>query len=233
MKETTESSLIQEGLLGRFTPILRGMAEEALRRYTTEESVLRAPHLCMMERSAILALCKFMCVSQKICSVNLDLLFGLVKSNIEFGVKTNIIITLADLFNRFPNLLNERVHEIFMLLHDRDIHVRQQGLMVITHLILNDMLKLKGEIVDICKLLEDPNDRIKEQVKLFLHELHSKHSNTIYNLFPKAISRLSKEFQDLPKEEFENIARNLLCYIKQDSHNLALIESLCKKLKNS
>ena len=27
--------------------------------------------------------------------------------------------------------------------------------MVITHLILNDMLKLKGEIVDICMLLED------------------------------------------------------------------------------
>ena len=34
--------------------------------------------------------------------------------------------------------------------------------MVITHLILNDMLKLKGEIVDICMLLEDENDRIKE-----------------------------------------------------------------------
>jgi hypothetical protein len=105
--------------------------------------------------------------------------------------------------------------------------------MVITHLILNDMLKLKGEIVDICKLLEDEDDRIKEQVKLFLHELHSKGTHIIYNLFPKAISRLSKEFQDLSKDEFENIARNLLTYIKQDGQTLSLIESLCKKLKNS
>ena len=69
--------------------------------------------------------------------------------------------------------------------------------MVITHLILNDMLKLKGEIVDICMMLEDEDDRIKDQVKLFLHELHTKGTHVIYNLFPKAISRLSNEFCDL------------------------------------
>jgi condensin complex subunit 1 len=88
--------------------------------------------------------------------------------------------------------------------------------MVITHLILNDMLKLRGEIVDICMLLEDEDERIRDQVKLFLHELHSKGNHIIYNLFPKAITRLSKEFEKLSKEEFENIAKNLIAYIKQD-----------------
>ena len=151
-----------------------------------------------------------MCVSPSICQENLDLVFGLVKSNIEFGVKANIIISLADLFNRFPNTMNERVKDMFMLLHDPQVHVRQQALMVITHLILNDMLKLKGEIVDICMMLEDPNDRIKDQVKLFLHELHTKGTHVIYNLFPKAIGRLSKEFKNLSKDEFENIAKNLV-----------------------
>ena len=56
----------------------------------------------------------------------------------------------------------EHQKEIFELLHDRNVHVRQQALMVITHLILNDMLKLKGEIVDICMLLEDSDDRIRD-----------------------------------------------------------------------
>ena len=63
--------------------------------------------------------------------------------------------------------------------------------MVITHLVLNDMLKLKGQIVDIVMLLHDPDEKIKDQVKLFLHELHSKGQHIIYNLFPNAISRLS------------------------------------------
>lgn len=115
-----------------------------------------------MERSAILALCKFMCVSSKICQENLELIFGILRSKIDFGVKANIIISLGDLFNRFPNCLNERTNEIFRLLHDEQNHVRRQALMVITHLVLNDMLKLKGEIVDICMLLEDPDERIKD-----------------------------------------------------------------------
>ena len=34
--------------------------------------------------------------------------------------------------------------------------------MVITHLILNDMLKLRGEIVDICRLLDDEDERIRD-----------------------------------------------------------------------
>jgi len=214
-------------LLGRFTPLIKGVVNEALLRYTTPESALKAPQLVMIERSAILALSKFMCVSPRICAENLDLLFKLLHSNIEFGVKMNIIITVADLVNRFPNQLNERNKEIFMLLHDSKVHVRQQALMVITHLILNDMLKLQGEIVDICMLLEDEDERIKDQVKLFLHELHSKGNHIIYNLFPKAISRLSKEFDHLQKEEFENIARNLLKYINKDTQTMTLLERLC------
>ena len=116
LEDITNSSLIQEGLLGRFTPILKAVAAEALARYTSQESVLRAPHLCILERSAILALCEYMCVSPKICQENLDIIFALVRSNIEFGVKANIIITCADLFNRYPNLLHERVKDIFALL---------------------------------------------------------------------------------------------------------------------
>ena len=52
-----------------------------------------------------------------------------------------------------------------------------------------------------------------------MHELHSKGGHIIYNLFPKAISRLSKEFANLSKDEFQNIARNLLTYIKLDTQS--------------
>lgn len=105
--------------------------------------------------------------------------------------------------------------------------------MVITHLILNDMLKLRGEIVDICMLLEDHDPKIQDQVKLFLHELHSKGNHLIYNMFPKAITRLSKEFSNLSKDEFENIAKHLTAYIKQDKQIETILEKMCLKLKNS
>lgn len=103
-----------------------------------------------------------MCVSSKICQANLELIFSILHSKIDFGIKANIIVSLGDLFNRFPNCLNEKTNEIFRLLHDEQNHVRRQALMVITHLVLNDMLKIKGEIVDICMLLEDSDPRIRD-----------------------------------------------------------------------
>jgi hypothetical protein len=63
------------------------------------------------------------------------------------------------------------------------------------HLILNGMLKLKGEIVDILMLLLDKDEEIVNQVKLFLSELNIKDQNLIYNLFQNAINRLSTEFK--------------------------------------
>ena len=50
---------------------------------------------------------------------NLPLIFELLDSEIEFGVKTNIIVSLGDLFNRFPNIMTEKSEYLFKLLHDR------------------------------------------------------------------------------------------------------------------
>jgi len=44
------------------------VANEALIRYTDREAVLKAPTLCIVERSAILALSKICCVSPTICA---------------------------------------------------------------------------------------------------------------------------------------------------------------------
>lgn len=119
--------------------------------------------MSMLERSAVIALCKFMCVSEQICKENIDLMTELLQCHgVDYVIKVNIIITVGDLFNRFPNVLNERTKDVFQLLHDAQVHVRRQALMVISHLILNDMLKLKGEIVDICMLLEDPDARVRD-----------------------------------------------------------------------
>lgn len=106
-------------------------------------------------------------------------------------------------------------------------------MVVITHLILNDMLKIRGEIVDICMLLEDPDEQIREQVKLFLHELHNKGQEIIYNLFPNAIQRLSNEFADMDIQKFQNIAKHLIEYISKDKQIEYIIVMLCNKLKKS
>lgn len=108
-------------------------------------------------------------------------------------LKGNILISLGDMFNRFTIVLDPFSGDLFRTLRAKEPYVRKTALRVISHLVLNDMLKLKGEISEICRLLEDTDDGIRQLVKLFLHELHTKNSNIIYNLIPQAINKISEE----------------------------------------
>lgn len=229
MLNITENKLIQESFVSQFLPQIVEVCRTALRRNQKRRPV--EPLKCVLERHAAMALCKLMCVSSEVCQDNLDLVFDLLQSKAEAGLKSNSVIAVADLYSRFPNLLNEQRSKLFGLLHDGEGEVRRQALVVITHLILNDMLKLRGEIVDICMLLEDPDEQIKEYVKLFLHELHSKGQDIIYNLFPNAIQRLSNEFADLDPDDFRNISKHLLDCISKEKQLEYIIVMLCNKLK--
>ena len=96
------------------------------------------------------------------------MIFEIMKSNIDYTVKTNVIISVGDMFKRFPNRLDKCSNKVFRLLQDSQIPVRYQSLMVISHLVLNDMIKLKEDIVDVCFLLNDEDNTIRDMVKLFL-----------------------------------------------------------------
>ncbi len=94
------------------------------------------------------------------------------------------MIAIGDLYQRHANLVEDHIKKLYTVLNEAgNIDVRYQCLLVIVHLILNGMLKLKGEIVDILMLLLDEDESIKNQVKLFLSELNVKDNNIIYNLF--------------------------------------------------
>lgn len=55
--------------------------------------------------------------------------------------------------------------------------------MVLTHLILNGMIKVKGQLGEMAKCVEDPDQRIADLAKLFFTELATK-DNAIYNNLP-------------------------------------------------
>ena len=52
-------------------------------------------------------------------------------------------------------------------LHDESPYVRRDTLTVLTHLILNDMLKVKGQISDIALCITDEDPRIAGKIIFF------------------------------------------------------------------
>ena len=59
-------------------------------------------------------------------------------------------------------------------LRDDSPKVRKSTLMMLTHLILNDMVKVKGQISELAICIVDDNQQISDLSKLFFHELAKK-----------------------------------------------------------
>ncbi|KVI12133.1 hypothetical protein Ccrd_009460 [Cynara cardunculus var. scolymus] len=156
---------------------------------------------------------------------NLQLLFTVVESAPSETVRSNCTIALGDLAVRFPNLLEPWTENMYSRLHDPSVSVRKNAVLVLSHLILNDMMKVKGHINEMAMRLEDENERISNLAKLFFNELSKKGNNPIYNLLPDILGKLAN--QDLKKESFFNIMQFLIGSIKKDKQMEALVEKLC------
>ncbi|KAL4434047.1 hypothetical protein ABPG75_000488 [Micractinium tetrahymenae] len=194
--------------------------------------------------AALLALTKLMIVDAAFCDMkvynryagkrisNLDLLFSLLTQKTGSAqLRCNIIIALGDLALRFPNLLEPYTEYMYRALDDSDLSVRKNAVMVLTHLILNDMMKVKGHIAKMAMRLEDEDSRIAALAQLFFHELAKKEykgTSPVYNLLPDILSNLSKE-RGLGKAQFQSIMQHLLGYIKKDKQGDSLIEKLCQR----
>ena len=95
-----------------------------------------------LRASASLALAKFMLVSSDFCDKHLQLLFTVLEKANEPVIRANLIIALGDLSFRFPNTEEPWTPRMYARLHDESISVRSNTLTVLTHLILNDMIKV-------------------------------------------------------------------------------------------
>ena len=133
--------------------------------------------------AAVLSLSKFLCVSSQYCDKWHRMLFNLLKTSKDPNIRSNIAIALGDVAVCFSSIFDDNSNELYKGLSDTVLVVKKNTLMVLTHLILNGMIKVKGQLGEMAKCLEDPDPRISDLAKLFFTELSTK-DNAIYNNLP-------------------------------------------------
>ncbi len=189
-----------------------------------------------LKSSALLALTKLMVVDVNICEANLQLVFTLLQKRVvEASIRSNLVIALGDLALRFPNSLEPWTEHVYRPLGDPDVSVRKTAMMVLTHLILNDMMKVKGHIAKMAARLEDEDERVSALASLFFHELAKKEykgTSPIYNLLPDMLSMLSQD-TSLSNAQFQSVMQQLLQHIKKDKHGDALVEKLAQRFSTT
>jgi condensin complex subunit 1 len=187
-----------------------------------------------LRAAATLSFSKFLCVSSQFCDQHHRLLFKILETSKDADIKSNIVIALGDVAVSFSNIIDENSNELYKGLSDTDLRVKKNTLMVLTHLILNGMIKVKGQLGEMAKCLEDPEPRIADLAKLFFKELSSK-ENAIYNnlpdgkirpmpsfscsyfLFPLVISHLSTGEHAVDEETFKSILKYIFTFIEKVS----------------
>ena len=162
IREMAEAEILSSmNLIGRFSDVIVKLCGTAYREKKSGEEVCTQLPPNVRE-VAVLALCKLMATSGEFCEPNLRLLFTILKKDPSPQIRANIIIALGDLFFRFPNMLEPWSSHFFDRLTDHDLTVRKHTLMALTHLILNDMVKVRAQVSDIAMCLEDEEPRMQD-----------------------------------------------------------------------
>ncbi|KAK9712483.1 condensin complex non-SMC subunit Cnd1, variant 2 [Basidiobolus ranarum] len=182
---------------------------------------------------AAMTLSKFMCVSSEYCEQHLQLLFTMLEKANDPVIRTNIVIALGDIAVCFNTLVGENIAYLYKRLRDPDTSVKINTLMVLAHLILNGMVKVKGQLGEMAKCLENPDIRISNLARLFFTELSSK-DNAVYNNLPDIISSLSNGESAVSSDIFKRIMRFLFEFVKDKERQTEnIVEKLCLRFRNT
>ncbi|KAF1744694.1 hypothetical protein MXB_3753, partial [Myxobolus squamalis] len=221
VKDLCEHEILHcENIFSKFIPLIR---------YIIDHHTIFPSDLVSV---AALSLSKLMLLSSSFCSENLQLMFTLLKKSAHENVRHNCVIIVGDIIQRFPNLVEPWMSNI---LRDESVTIRKDVLAVLSSLILNDMVKVKGHISELALCIEDSDPVISARTRLFFQEL-SRKDNAIYNILPDIISRLSDARDTLDRNLFERVMKFLLKFLQKEKQCESLVDKLCNRFaltKNS
>ncbi|ETL49926.1 hypothetical protein L916_00749 [Phytophthora nicotianae] len=223
-EDTFVNNIIQKeiacrNLLGMYGPLIIRVLVGNEEEFMSDE---------LLTECAVVALSKFMAVSEEFCEKHLQLLFTILQDSPQPSVRGDVIIALGDLSFRFPNLVEPWTSHLYNRLRDVNLNVRKNTIVVLSHLILNDMIKVKGQISEIAISLVDENDGIRSLAKLFFFELSKKGNNPIYNMLPDAIGQLSTS-ELVSNSDFQTISRFLIQFITKEKQIESIVEKLSQR----
>ncbi|KAH8645685.1 condensin component [Xylariales sp. PMI_506] len=180
-----------------------------------------------LQAAATLALAKLMCVSSEYCEVHLPLLITIMERSPDPTVRSNVVIALGDMAVCFNHLIDENTDFLYRRLADPDLSVKRTCLMTLTFLILAGQVKVKGQLGEMAKCLEDSDKRIADLARMFFTELSTK-DNAVYNHFVDMFSLLSAG--NLEEDSFKRVIKFLLGFVEKDKHARQLADKLAARL---
>lgn len=166
-----------------------------------------------LQAQAALCMAKLMCVSREYCDANLDLFVTILERSPSPTTRSNLMVALGDMAVCFNNLVSDNTDFLYRRLSDRALQVRRTCMMTLTFLILAGQIKVKGQMAQMAKCVEDSDLVLRDMSRMFFAELSTK-DNAIYNNFIDMFSLLSSD-ETLEEDRFKKIVKFLATFIEK------------------
>lgn len=221
INQICENELVNtpDGMLRSFVPILIEIL--------THPAKYRDEHV---QQAACTTLIRFMLVSSRFCQEMMPFLMNVMNKTKSSQMKCNIIIGLSDFTCRFPNVIEPWTPNLYGTLLETDVTVRLTAVKMLSHLILQEMIRVRGQLSDMAICIVDPNEDIIKVTKEFFKAIKDK-SNILYNVLPDIISRLSSADAMLQEDKFRAIMSYVMDLIDKDRQVESLVDKLCLRFK--
>ncbi|KAI7209981.1 hypothetical protein KC333_g8462 [Hortaea werneckii] len=184
-----------------------------------------------LQAQAALCMAKLMCVSSEYCEANLSLLITILERSPSAITRGNLVIALGDMAVCFNHLIDENTDFLYRRLSDPSLPVKRTCLMTLTFLILAGQVKVKGQLGEMAKCIEDTDERLRDMSRMFFAELAGK-DNAVYNHFVDMFSLLSAEGA-LDEDRFRKVIKFLASFIEKDKHAKNLASKLAPRLQRA
>lgn len=221
INQICENELVNtaDGMLRSFVPILFEILSYP-GKYRNEH----------VQQAACTTLIRFMLVSARFCNEVMPFLMNVMVKTKSSQIKCNIIIGLSDFTCRFPNVIEPWTPNLYETLLEPDVMVRLTAVKMLSHLILQEMIRVRGQLSDMAVCIVDPNEEIRQHTKNFFKAIKDK-SNILYNVLPDIISRLSSADAMLQEDKFRTIMSYVMDLIDKDRQVESLVDKLCLRFK--
>ncbi|GJQ14470.1 hypothetical protein GpartN1_g6261.t1 [Galdieria partita] len=219
LSHAKQEIISKQGVIGKLVSLAVGV-------------ILQRQFYPMIKACAISYITKLMCVDESFCEQHLKVVFTVLASDAPAAIRADIIIALCDLAVRYPNLIEPWSSQIFRCLQDSSVEVRRNTIMCITFLVLNDMMKIRGQVSEIVLCLVDSDSQVSNMCHSFFFEVSNKSKGFVYNILPEIISSLSS-MKDLSEEHFKTIMSFLFSFIDKERHTEGLVERICQRFRLS
>ncbi|CAI6344316.1 unnamed protein product [Macrosiphum euphorbiae] len=185
-----------------------------------------------LKTNSIISLMKFMLISTSFCHKHLPMFLNLIANTDNLETAIDLVSGFGWLVFKHPNLMEPCTDKLYAKLHDKCNQVRYSTLVTIIDLIRQEMIKVRGQIAGIAKLLVDEEQNINYIAKQFFVVIAEK-GNTLYNVLSDIISTLSNPDDLVPETYFQSIMKFLLPLINKERQIESLVDKLCIRLKES